>query len=76
MTAASDPKHLAMRVFFLGIVHCIIIISLHTQACMHNSIAVSESEVCCSYRVGVAIDAVEIIVGLSGDSMKKIGRGK
>lgn len=69
MTAASDPKHLAMS-FFPGIVYLLIVISLHTQACMHNSIAVSKSEVCCSCRVDVAIDAGEIMVVLPGDSME------
>jgi len=67
LTAASDPKHLAMS-FLPGIVYLLIIISLRTQACMHNSIAAGKSEVCCSYRVGVAIGAGEITVVLSGDS--------
>lgn len=46
------------------------IISLHTPVCMHNSIAVRKSEVSCTYRVGVALDAGEIIVVLSGHSME------
>lgn len=36
----------------------------------HSSIVVCKSEVCCSYRVGVAIDAGVIILVLSGDSME------